>query len=132
MAIIGTALAVARIGTWKVGGLLAWLLWGGVHIAFLVGFRNRWRVLLSWFWGWLVNARDARIITGDARLDVESPHPPGFIRDEAPAAVEEWAGAAGRRTVGRDCGASLRDRGGVGPDRSRGHDPHTDGRLGVG
>ena len=67
------------------GGFLAWLLWGGVHILFLIGFRNCWRVLLSWFWGWLLNARDARLITGDARLDIHTPRPPEFIRDGAPA-----------------------------------------------
>ena len=56
-----------RSAGWKFGGFLAWLLWGGVHIAFLIGFRNRLQVLLSWFWSWLLNARDARLITGDAQ-----------------------------------------------------------------
>lgn len=80
MAVIGKAKAVAQIGKFKVGGFLAWLLWGGVHIAFLIGFRNRVQVLLSWFWNWLLNARDARLITGDARLEVELPRPREFIR----------------------------------------------------
>jgi NADH dehydrogenase len=79
MAVIGKAKAVAVIGQRNVGGFLAWLLWGGVHIAFLIGFRNRVQVLLSWFWNWLLNARDARLITGDARLDIEVPRPAGFI-----------------------------------------------------
>jgi NADH dehydrogenase len=82
MAIIGKAKAVAQVGKWKVGGFLAWLLWGGAHILFLIGFRNRWRVLLSWFWGWLLNARDARLITGDPRLDIHVPRPLGFEPDE--------------------------------------------------
>jgi NADH dehydrogenase len=82
MAVLGKGKAVAQLGRWKCGGFLAWLLWGGVHIAFLIGFRNRWRVLLSWFWGWLLNARDARLITGDARLDIEIPRSPDFISDE--------------------------------------------------
>ena len=86
MAIIGKAKAVAEIGRWKLGGFLAWLLWGGVHILFLIGFRNRLLVLMSWFWGWLLNARDARLITGDARLDIQVPRPPDFVPDEAPAA----------------------------------------------
>jgi NADH dehydrogenase len=81
MAIIGKAKAVAHIGNWKVGGFVAWLLWGGVHILFLIGFRNRLLVLLSWFWGWLLSARDARLITGDARLDIEAPRPPDFVPD---------------------------------------------------
>jgi NADH dehydrogenase len=67
MAVIGRSRAVAQIGRWKLGGLVAWLIWGGVHIAFLIGFRNRVAVMFSWFWNWLTNARDARLITGDVR-----------------------------------------------------------------
>ena len=70
MAVIGKAKAVAQIGRLEVGGFIAWFLWGAIHIAFLIGFRNRMQVLISWFWNWLLNARDARLITGDARLDV--------------------------------------------------------------
>ena len=73
MAIIGKAKAVAVIGRIQTGGFLAWLLWGGIHIAFLIGFRNRLKVLTSWFWSWLLNARDARLITGDAGLEIRSP-----------------------------------------------------------
>jgi NADH dehydrogenase len=73
MAIIGKAKAVAVIGRFKTAGFLAWLIWGGIHIAFLIGFRNRLQVLLSWFWSWLLNARDARLITGDAGLEIQVP-----------------------------------------------------------
>ncbi len=73
MAIIGKAKAVAVIGRFRTGGFLAWLLWGGIHIAFLIGFRNRLKVLLSWFWSWLLNARDARLITGPAVLTIQTP-----------------------------------------------------------
>lgn len=82
LAVIGKAKAVAQLGNWKIGGFLAWLLWGGVHIAFLIGFRNRLQVLLSWFWNWALNARDARLITGDAQLDIQLPRPAEFVRDE--------------------------------------------------
>jgi hypothetical protein len=47
------------------------LIWGGVHIAFLIGFRNRVQVLISWLWNWMLNARDARLITGDTQLSVD-------------------------------------------------------------
>jgi len=80
MAVIGRAKSVAQIGKFELGGFPAWILWGGVHIAFLIGFRNRLIVLLSWFWNWLFNARDARLITGNARLDIQIPHPAGFVR----------------------------------------------------
>jgi NADH dehydrogenase len=79
MAVIGKAKAVAVIGRLQLSGFLAWLLWGSVHIAFLIGFRNRLLVLLSWFWNWLLNARDARLITGDAQIEIQTPRPPEFV-----------------------------------------------------
>lgn len=82
LAVIGRARAVAQLGKWKFTGFPAWALWGGVHILFLIGFRNRWRVLFNWFWNWLFNARDARLITGDAKIDIEFPRPPDFVPDE--------------------------------------------------
>ena len=85
MAVIGKAKAVADLGWLKVGGFLAWAIWGGIHIAFLIGFRNRAQVLFAWFWNWLLNARDARLITGDARLDIRTPRSDEFVSDE-PAA----------------------------------------------
>jgi NADH dehydrogenase len=81
MAVIGKARAVAQIGRLHFGGFPAWLVWGGIHIAFLIGFRNRLQVLFSWFWNWLLNARDARLITGNARLDIHVARPPEFIPD---------------------------------------------------
>ena len=82
MAVIGKAKAVALIGPFKAGGFLAWLLWGGIHIMFLIGFRNRLQVMTAWFWNWLLNARDARLITGDAHLDIRSPRPEEFVTAE--------------------------------------------------
>jgi NADH dehydrogenase len=84
MAVIGKAKAVAQIGRFEFGGFIAWMVWGGIHIAFLIGFRNRMQVLLSWFWNWLLNARDARLITGDARLHVSSVRASEFVEAEIP------------------------------------------------
>ncbi|HET9266388.1 MAG TPA: NAD(P)/FAD-dependent oxidoreductase [Vicinamibacterales bacterium] len=84
MAVIGKARAVAEIGRFRFDGFLAWLAWGGIHIAFLIGFRNRMQVLFAWFWNWLLNARDARLITGDARIDVRTPRT-GDVRADDPA-----------------------------------------------
>ena len=91
MAVIGKARAVAQIGRYNVGGFAAWLLWGGVHVLFLVGFRNRLQVALSWFWNWLLNARDARLIIGDSRLNLRTPRSAQF---QAPA--PERPGGTGR------------------------------------
>ena len=50
LATIGKAHAVAQIGPFRTVGLLAWLLWSVVHIFFLIGFRNRLRVMFEWIW----------------------------------------------------------------------------------
>jgi NADH:ubiquinone reductase (H+-translocating) len=77
MAVIGRAKAVVHIGRLRIGGFVGWILWGVVHILFLIGFRDRVTVLLSWLWNWLLGARDARLITGDARLETTA-RPPSF------------------------------------------------------
>jgi NADH dehydrogenase len=73
LATIGRARAVADIKGFHVAGLLAWLLWGAIHVTFLIGFRNRVAVLLSWLWNWLIFSRDARLITGDASVQIRQP-----------------------------------------------------------
>ena len=65
LATIGKAAAVADIGGLHVSGLLAWLMWLFVHILFLIGFRNRFIVIIEWAWMYLRNDRGARLITGD-------------------------------------------------------------------
>ncbi|MBV9248646.1 MAG: NAD(P)/FAD-dependent oxidoreductase [Acetobacteraceae bacterium] len=61
---IGRGYAVADFGWLRVSGRLAWLLWGVVHIAFLIGFRNRIAVLWDWLWAYVTFKRGARLITG--------------------------------------------------------------------
>jgi NADH dehydrogenase len=39
-------------------------MWVGIHIYFLIGFRNRLLVLLNWAYSYLARARGARLITG--------------------------------------------------------------------
>ena len=64
LATIGRRAAVADFGWLRVSGRLAWLLWGLVHIYFLIGFRNRLAVLLDWLWAYITFQRGARLITG--------------------------------------------------------------------
>jgi NADH dehydrogenase len=64
MAAIGRGEAVIATKRFTKDGILAWLLWWVVHIYFLVGFRNRVWVILSWAWSWLTFKRGARLITG--------------------------------------------------------------------
>jgi NADH dehydrogenase len=96
MATIGKARAVALVKGWKITGLLAWLMWAVVHVAFLINFRNRLAVLANWAFNWLLNSRDARLITGSARLSIDKPRPGEVIlarEGEGPAAA--GAGATG-------------------------------------
>ncbi len=67
MATIGRAAAVAVIGRRRLSGLVAWLAWLFVHIAFLIGFRNRFLVLFEWAWAYVSWQRGARLITGPWR-----------------------------------------------------------------
>ena len=64
MATIGRAAAVAVIGRLHLSGRIAWLAWVLVHIAFLIGFRNRFIVLFEWAWAYVTFQRGARLITG--------------------------------------------------------------------
>lgn len=64
LATIGRARAVADFGRIRFGGFLAWVAWLAIHIFYLIGFRNRVLVLLSWAWSYLTFRRGARIITG--------------------------------------------------------------------
>jgi NADH:quinone reductase (non-electrogenic) len=64
MATIGRRPAVADFGWVKIHGTLAWLLWGLVHVSFLIGFRNRIVVMLDWLWSYVTFQSGARLITG--------------------------------------------------------------------
>jgi len=64
MATIGRSKAVAIVGPLHFSGYPAWIAWLGVHLVFLVGFRNRLSVLLQWTYSYLTYKRGARVITG--------------------------------------------------------------------
>ncbi len=63
MATIGRAKAVADINGLKFTGLIAWLIWGVIHIFFLIGFRNRFRVFAEWIWHYITFKRGVRLIS---------------------------------------------------------------------
>jgi NADH:quinone reductase (non-electrogenic) len=64
LATIGRRAAVADFGWIRISGTLAWLLWGAVHVMFLIGFRNRLVVILDWLWSYVTFQSGARLITG--------------------------------------------------------------------
>ncbi len=77
LATIGRARAVAEIKGLHFGGPVAWLLWLGIHIFYLIGFQNRILVLTRWSFSFLTRGRGARLITGEAatrsRVGVSTP-----------------------------------------------------------
>lgn len=68
LATVGRAFGVVDIGPLHFTGLLAWITWVLVHIAFLIGFRNRLIVLFQYAWAYFTFQRGARIILGSSRV----------------------------------------------------------------
>src|SRR5207249_2720644 len=66
VATIGRARAVADLHVVRLSGFPAWITWLVVHLFYLVGFRNRLLVLLSWALSFVTRGRGARIIRSDA------------------------------------------------------------------
>jgi NADH:ubiquinone reductase (H+-translocating) len=64
LATIGRSAAVAEIGGMKLSGFPAWVVWLVVHLAFLIGFRSKFSVLMQWMYSYFTYKRGARIITG--------------------------------------------------------------------
>ena len=62
LATVGRGYAVVALGPLHFTGLLAWLTWIVVHIASLIGFRNRLIVLLQYAWAYVTFQPGARII----------------------------------------------------------------------
>jgi NADH dehydrogenase len=63
LAVVGRTFAVADLRFWKSAGFVAWLLWAGVHIYFLIGFANRFFVMLRWFLQFVTKRRGARVFS---------------------------------------------------------------------
>jgi NADH dehydrogenase len=62
MATIGRNAAVAHYAGLAITGFPAWLVWLGVHLAKLIGFRNRLMVLTNWAWDYFLYERAVRLI----------------------------------------------------------------------
>ena len=83
MATIGRKAAVVDFGWLRLSGAVAWWLWGFVHVAFLVGLRNRVSVAFDWFWAYLTYGSSTRLITGgetDAPSSEGTPAVPRGVR----------------------------------------------------
>jgi NADH dehydrogenase len=63
LATIGRSHAIADFGKLHISGYFAWLSWLFVHLLFLVGFRNRFLVMIEWAWSYITYNHSARLIT---------------------------------------------------------------------
>ena len=63
MAIISRFRAVAMVGKVRLSGVLAWLMWLGVHLVYLTGFKNQVSALMRWAITFISNNRSERTTT---------------------------------------------------------------------
>ena len=62
IATIGTNKAVGYVRKILISGFLAWLIWGFIHVFYLVSYRSRFTVLLNWVFHYVTGLRGARLI----------------------------------------------------------------------
>lgn len=89
LATLGRSAGIAQFGKVKLAGFLAWFAWLAVHLVFLIGFRNKLAVLVSWTYSYFAYRLGARIITG-------WPWPAAGARAPSPLAPGEPAAAMQR------------------------------------
>jgi NADH dehydrogenase len=63
MATISRFSAVASVGRLRLSGFTAWLMWLGVHLVYLIGFKNRLTTLLHWAVSFVGRGRSERTVT---------------------------------------------------------------------
>lgn len=68
LATIGRKSAVAEFDHIRMKGAIAWWFWGGVHIAFLVGARNRISVILNWLWAYFTFRANNLLIIDEPKV----------------------------------------------------------------
>ena len=62
MAIIAKYKAVADLPKVSLKGLIAWLIWLFIHLIPLIGFRNKLKLAVNWFWSFITNDPTLRLI----------------------------------------------------------------------
>lgn len=78
MATVSRFHAVAAVGPIRLAGLPAWLMWLGVHLLYLVGFKNRLTTMLHWSYSFVGGGRAERLITSQqvlARTAIDQARP---------------------------------------------------------
>ena len=62
MATIGRNLAIVELPNFKFYGTFAWFVWMFVHLMSIVGIRNRFLILINWFWNYVTYDTSLRLI----------------------------------------------------------------------
>ncbi|MDZ4712176.1 MAG: NAD(P)/FAD-dependent oxidoreductase [bacterium] len=62
MATIGRKNAIAEYRSLKMTGLIGWFAWLFVHLYYMVGFKNKISILITWIWSYLTFGAGARVI----------------------------------------------------------------------
>lgn len=90
LAIVGRTYAIADFKFWRTSGFVAWLLWAGVHIYFLIGFANRVLVSLRWLMEFFMGSRTARIFPLEqTAFESADDNAPGSVsRDQTAASAK--------------------------------------------
>ena len=70
MATIGRNRAVVDLKAFKTQGAFAWFIWMFVHLMSIVGFRNKFFVLFSWWWSYFSYDKSNRLIISRNREGV--------------------------------------------------------------
>jgi len=66
MATIGRHAAVSQFPNGlSLSGPIGWAAWLGLHLVYLIGFRNRLNVLVNWTWNYVTYDHASRLIDGD-------------------------------------------------------------------
>ncbi len=89
-AVIGRGSAIGMLfDKVRLSGRTAWLMWLGIHITFLIGFRNKVAVMFDWAYTYFTKRRDVRLITG-----LHANRLPPIRPDSLPGVREADAGLA--------------------------------------
>jgi NADH dehydrogenase len=109
MATISRFHAVASVGKIRLAGFFAWLMWLGVHVMYLIGFKNRLTTMLHWAVSFIFRGRSQRTTTRQqivartlmARLESEQAEKEALEKEaaavdpSAPAALSETGAGGG-------------------------------------
>lgn len=101
MATIGRSRAIAQAGKIRMSGFIAWLAWLVVHVWYLIGFRNRFVVLLTWAWSYVSYKRGARLITTTGWKPESSPKSDS-VAVPPPPSSRRSDGSRGRASAPRE------------------------------